>query len=279
MLTGVNAIVTGGTKGIGFNIARSLLQNNASVIICSRSNQEIDTAVSQLMSSGHIYGIRADVSSISDCRRLVKFALKKVKTINVLINNAGIYGPIGLIEKLDLSMWLKTIKVNLMGTVNCSSLVTPLMKAQKQGKIINFCGAGVGSQNTMPRFTAYYTSKFAIAGFTQVLSDEVSPFGIQVNAVSPGGVNTGLTDYLISQGKENVGEIEYERAVNQKKNGGVSPKLITDLVTFLSGPDSNHLTGRILSAKWDPPTTLSGEKSVNQYKLCRIDNQIFHESK
>lgn len=279
MLTGVNAIVTGGTRGIGFNIAKTLLQNNASVIICSRSSLEIDRAVAELLPNGQIYGLRADVSSLSDCKRLVKFALKKVKTINVLINNAGIYGPIDLIEKLDLSMWQRTIEVNLMGAVYCSSLVIPLMKIQKRGKIINFCGAGVGSQNTMPHFTAYYTSKFAIAGFSQVLSDEVSPFGIQVNAISPGGVNTSLTDHLISQGKEKAGEIEYERAITQKKDGGVSLKLVTDLITFLSSSKSDHLTGRILSAKWDPPTTLTGEKSTNLYKLRRIDNKLFHETK
>lgn len=279
MLTGVNAIVTGGTKGIGFSIAKTLLQNNASVVICSRSDQEVDNAVVKLVANGQVYGLRADISSLSDCRRLIKFALNKVKTINVLINNAGIYGPIGFLETSEIKAWQKTIEINLMGTVNCSSLVIPIMKAQKKGKIINFCGAGVGSRTTMPRFSAYYTSKFAIAGFTQVLSDEVSPFGIQVNAVSPGGVNTGLTDYLISQGKEKAGEIEFDKAINQRKTGGTSPELVANLVAFLSSSRSDHLTGRILSAKWDKPSSLTGNKSHDLYKLRRIDNQLFHESK
>lgn len=279
MLTGVNAIVTGGTKGIGFSIAKTLLQNNASVVICSRSDQEVDNAVAKLVANGQIYGLRADISSLSDCRRLIKFALNKVKTINVLINNAGIYGPIGFLETSEIKAWQKTIEINLMGTVNCSSLVIPIMKTQKQGKIINFCGAGVGSQTTMPRFSAYYTSKFAIAGFTQVLSDEVSPFGIQVNAVSPGGINTGLTDYLISQGKDKTGEIEFNKAINQRKTGGTSPELVANLVAFLSSSRSDHLTGRILSAKWDKPSSLIGNKSPDLYKLRRIDNQLFHESK
>lgn len=279
MLTGVNAIVTGGTKGIGFNIVKTLLQNGALVVICSRNSQDVKNTVKKLASSGKVFGIKADVSLLPDCEKLIKFAQKKMKTINVLINNAGIYGPIGLLETLDAKNWQKTIEINLMGTVNCSSLVIPIMKTQKQGKIINFCGAGVGSQTTMPRFSAYYTSKFAIAGFTQVLSDEVSPFGIQVNAVSPGGINTGLTDYLISQGKDKAGEIEFNKAINQRKTGGTSPELVANLVAFLSSSRSDHLTGRILSAKWDKPSSLIGNKSPDLYKLRRIDNQLFHESK
>ena len=279
MLKGVKAIVAGGTKGIGFNIVKTLLRNGALVVICSRTSQDVKNTVKKLASSGKVFGIKADVSNLSDCKKLIKFSQKKLKTIDVLINNAGIYGPIGFLETLEVKVWQKAIEINLMGTVNCSSLIIPLMKSQKKGKIINFCGAGVGSQNTMPRFSAYYTSKFAIAGFTQVISDEVSTFGIQVNAVSPGGVNTSLTDYLISQGKEKAGEIEFDKAINQRKTGGTSPELVANLVTFLSSSRSDHLTGRILSAKWDLPSSLKGNKSPDLYKLRRIDNQLFHESK
>lgn len=279
-MTSKNIIITGGARGIGFAIAQELITQGAIVVICSRTKQELQKSIKALNIRGkNAFGIVCDVSSLSDCRKLIKFAKNKLKKIDVLINNAGIYGPIGPLEKIDLKHWQQALEINLMGTVYCSSLVIPIMIKNGGGKIINLCGAGVGGGKTMPRFTSYFTSKFAIAGFSEALADELKEKHIQVNSISPGAVNTYLNEYLLKLGPEKSGKEMYETALKQQKEGGVSPLLAAKLVAFLISKDANHISGRLLSAKWNPPEKIKSIKnfSHNLFKLRRIDQEIFYE--
>lgn len=280
MIQNPKAIITGGTRGIGLAIAKELTSIGASVTVCSRNFQELKSALTVLNKNGHLAnGICVDVSKYDQCNKLVKFALKKVGRIDILVNNAGIYGPIGPLEENDLSLWRKTIEVNLMGMVYCSQLVIPVMKKQGKGKIINLCGSGVGSPHSLPRFSAYYTSKTAVAGFTEVIARELEDHNIQVNAVFPGAVNTAMTEYLLKVGPKRAGKTMYENALKQKKTGGTQPKLVAKLTAFLASDNANHLTGRLLSAKWDSVEQLNKEKKLSSstYRLRRIDNALFYE--
>src|SRR4030042_1916997 len=125
----------------------------------------------------------------------------------------------------------KTIEINLMGTVYCTRLALEQMKNQKHGKIINLAGAGVGGKKPLSRFSAYYTSKAAVAAFTEVVASEVANYNIQVNCISPGAINTYFTDYLIAQGPEKAGPM-YEQALKQKETGGDSPALGAIFASF-----------------------------------------------
>lgn len=283
MFNSETAIVTGGAKGIGLAISQHLVRQGTKVLICSRTQSDINQALKILNSSNRkmAFGILADVSMYGDCQKLIRRAKKLFKNhVDVLVNNAGIYGPIGLLEKNDFQLWAKTIEINLLGMVYCCQLVIPFMKRQGRGKIINLCGGGVGGSTSLPRFSAYYTSKVAVAGFTEVLADELKDYNIQVNCIAPGAVNTGITDYLITQGPKKAGPVMYEKAVVQKQSGGDSPLLAVKLVGYLILLQRGHLTGRLLSAKWDDFAAFSqAEFSQNLFKLRRIDNKIFHESK
>lgn len=278
MLLNKNAIVTGGARGIGFAIAQELVNQGAKVVICSRTKGELHKALLNLNQNGKMaYGITCDVSKLSDCKRLIKFAQNKLTKINILVNNAGIYGPIGPFEKVDLKQWQKAIQINFLGMVYCSYLVIPLMEKNKSGKIINLCGAGVGA-NSLPRFSAYFISKFAVAGFTEVLADELQGKDIQVNCISPGGVNTYLNEYLLKQGRRKSGKKMYEQALKQKRTGGTPPQLSAKLIAYLSSDESDHLSGRLLSAKWNPIQDLKKIKPNNNlYKLRRVDGKLFYE--
>lgn len=275
------AIVTGGARGIGFAIAQELTKQGVKVVICSRTKKEVQKALLKLNEKNNsTFGIRCDVSDFNDCKKLIKFAQKKLKKINILVNNAGVYGPIGPFEKLNLREWKKAFGINLMGMVNLSQLVIPIMQKNGGGKIINLCGAGVGGAKSMPRFSAYFTSKAAIASFSEVLADELQEKNIQVNSISPGAVNTYLNDYLIKQGVKKAGKHMYEMALKQKKEGGMSPELAAQLVVFLSSDLSDHITGRLLSAKWNPPEKLKTVKlTQNLYKLRRIDQELYYEKR
>lgn len=280
MLSGKGAIVTGGSRGIGLAIVKEFINQRAKVVICSRTKSDLKRALKELNANGRVaYGKICDVSNFGDCKKLIKFAQSKLTRIDILVNNAGIYGPIGLFENLNLKDFQKTIEINLLGMVHCSYLVIPQMAKGGGGKIINLCGAGVGGDKTMPRFSAYFTSKFAVAGFSEVLSDELQEKNIQVNAISPRAVNTYLNEYLIKQGLEKSGREIYENALKQQKEGGTPPELAAQLVAYLSSDKANHISGRLLSAKWNPPEKLKNIKkfSHNLYKLRKIDNEIFYE--
>ncbi len=280
MLSKKNAVITGGARGIGFAIAQGLVSEGARTVICSRTQSELKQALDILNTEGQkAFGITCDVSKLTDCKRLIRFAKKKLGRIDILVNNAGIYGPIGSIEKIDLNHWHKTLEINLMGMVYCSSLVIPLMEQNGGGKIINLCGAGVGGNKTMPNFTAYFTSKFAVAGFSEALADELKEKNIQVNSISPGAVNTFLNEYLIKQGPEKSGLEMYEKALKQKQEGGIFPQIAAKLIIFLASNEADHISGRLLSSKWNPPEKLKSNKNFtkNLFKLRRIDQELFYE--
>ncbi len=282
MLSNKTCIITGGARGIGLAIAKELVSQGARVVICSRTKSDLQKALKDLNRKKKVaFGKICDVSKLSDCKELIKFAQKKLNKIDILVNNAGIYGPIDSFEKINLSDFKKTIEINLMGMVYCSYLVIPIMEKNGKGKIINLCGAGVGGSKTMPKFTAYFTSKFAVAGFTEVLSDELKEKNIQVNSISPGAVNTYLNTYLIKQGPEKSGKEFYENAIKQQKSLGTPPELAARLVVYLTSSEANHITGRLLSAKWNPPEKLKSIKKFrnNLYKLRKINQELFYEKK
>jgi len=274
-----NAIVTGGGRGVGRAITERLIKDGARVLICSPFTKELKNQSKEIDPSGKSLSfIKADVSNYKDCQKLFAFAKKIFKTLDVLVNNAGIYGPIGPLEKNSPRDWLETIEINLMGMVYCTQLALGQMKNQKHGKIINLAGAGVGGKKPLSRFSAYYTSKAAVAAFTEVVASEVIDHNIQVNCISPGAINTYFTDYLIAQGPEKAGPM-YEQALKQKESGGDPPELGANLVSFLASDQSNNVTGKVLSAKWDKIEKLKklSLKDSSKFTLRRIDEELFGE--
>lgn len=278
---GKSVIVTGGSRGIGKAVAKNFFDQGASVLICSRSKSEVTSACSEIdPSRKKCFGIKADVSVIKDCGRLIKYAVKKFGKIDILINNAGIYGEIGKLETSNLKNWAKTIEVNLLGAVNCTKFAILFMKKSRGGKIINFAGAGVGGKKGLPNFSAYYTSKISIAGFTETIAEELKQDNIQINCISPGPVNTGITDYLLAQGIKKTGKQMYQQALNQKKESKNTPDLAIKMINFLCSKKANHLSGRLFSSKWDSITLLQSlNNEGDMFKLRRIDGQLFDTKK
>lgn len=274
------AVVTGGARGVGRAIVEEFIKQGASVLICSRSREEVNKTCEEIdPNSKFLFGIIADISKINDCKTLIDTAVKRFGTINILVNNAAIYGPIGLLETNSSTEWKKTIEINFLGTVFCSRYATPIMKKNKSGKIINIVGGGIGGTNPLSRFSAYYSSKIALVGFTEVLAKELYDWNIQVNCVSPGAIKTQLIEYLLKQGKKNAGDEMYNQALETKKHGGDNPHLIAAMVAYLASSQSNHLTGRILSAKRETTEQLNKIKIIqkNLFTLRRIDDVLFKE--
>lgn len=249
-LKGKNTIITGGTGGIGKTITSHFLREGARVLIVARRASELETARKEFKSYGEsLLTEVCDVSIAKDVRSLGEKIDKHFDgKMDVLINAAGIYGPKDLLENTEEEKWLDAILVNLYGTMLMTRIVLPQMKEKKDGVIINFSGGGEGA---FPRFSAYVASKGGVVRFTETLAKEVEDFGIRINAIAPGAVNTKFLDEAISAGPEKVGEDNFKKFLKQKEEGGASPDSAAELCVFLASGDSAKLSGRVFSAIWD----------------------------
>jgi 3-oxoacyl-[acyl-carrier protein] reductase len=174
--------------------------------------------------------------------------LKKFGTVDILVNCAGIYGPIGLITNNDTGHWLKAININLYGTFLCMRAVLPVMMKNNHGKIINMSGGGGASP--MPRFSAYGTSKAGVIRLTETIASEVKDFNIDINAIAPGPVNTRLLDQALAAG-DAVGADFKAKILKQKEDGGVPPEKVAELAVYLASSEADGLSGRLVSLLWD----------------------------
>lgn len=245
------ALVTGGSRGIGKAIARAFLREGANVMLAARSEAELNAAhleLSEEFGKTRVAICVTDVSREEDVKKIVAETLRNFSKIDIVVNAAGIYGPIGPSEKVDFEAWKRTFEINVFGTFKVFQEVAPHMMKQRKGKIINFSGGGDGP---FPRFSAYSASKVSVVRLTETLAAEMKEYGVDVNAIAPGGVNTLFLDQAIAAGEGAVGKEQYARFLKQREAGGVSPDEAAELCVFLASDASDGLSGRFISAVWD----------------------------
>jgi 3-oxoacyl-[acyl-carrier protein] reductase len=243
------AIITGAGRGIGRAIASAYAREGAHMVAVARTLAEIQEMVQEVQGLGRrALAVQADVSRNLEAEAMVRTTLNEFGHIDILVNSAGVYGPIGPLVTLDPEKWLQTIAINLGGTFLCCRAVLPTMMRQKHGKIINLSGGGATSPRT--NFSAYAVSKTAIVRLTDTLAQEVRPYNIQVNAIAPGGVNTPLIDAVLAAG-EAAGQVALEEARRIKAGHGTPIEEVTALAIFLASDTSDGLTGRLISVVWD----------------------------
>jgi NAD(P)-dependent dehydrogenase (short-subunit alcohol dehydrogenase family) len=270
------AIITGASQGLGFEIAKKYVEAGASLAICARNKTLLAEAKkhlqSMLRSGQEILALRADVSKISDVEIVVRSAKEKFGRIDILVNNAGVYGPKGLIEMVDWQDWVHALEINLYGSILMCRAVLPHFKARGTGKIIQLSGGG--ATTPLPHLSAYAVSKAAIVRFVETLAEEVRDEKIDVNAIAPGALNTRMLDEILEAGPGKVGQSFYERALKQKQTGGSDLRKGADLTVFLGSSQSDGITGKLISAIWDPwsslPEHLDELRSSDIYTLRRI---------
>jgi NAD(P)-dependent dehydrogenase (short-subunit alcohol dehydrogenase family) len=274
-LAGRNAIITGANQGLGLEIARTFVREGANVIICAREKVRLEDAHQHLKgfaSPGQkVLAQVANVARDADTAALVGRAMHEMGSVHILVNNAGIYGPKGTIDEVDWNEWVHTIEVNLLGSVLMCRHVIPHMREQRYGKIIQLSGGG--ATNPLPRISAYAASKAGIIRFAETLAEEMREFHIDVNGIAPGSLNTRLLDEVLQAGPEKVGRSFYERAEKQKAEGGAPLDRGADLCVFLASSASDGITGKLISAIWDPWPELpehTGDLDGDVYTLRRI---------
>lgn len=275
-LSGRSAIITGANQGLGQAIARAYIQAGAQVMLCARNPNLLEQAKSSLAALAtpdqQVLAQPTDVARVDQVTALVKTTIEAFGRVDILVNNAGVYGPKGLLEEVDWAEWIEAIEINLYGTVLMCREVLPHFKANNYGKIINLSGGG--ATNPLPRLSAYAASKVAVVRLTETLAEEVREYHIDVNAVAPGALDTRLLDEVITAGPEKVGQSFHERMLKIKAEGGTPLEKGAALCVYLGSTASDGITGRLLSAAWDPWPELATHRAEldgsDIYTLRRI---------
>jgi 3-oxoacyl-[acyl-carrier protein] reductase len=199
-LNGKNAVVTGGTKGIGRGIAEALVRSGVHVCISARKANEIEQAVSELkrVGEGNVTGVACDVRDYDQVKSLFAQTVSEFGGVDILINNAGI-GIFESVEETSPEDFRAVLETNLFGVFYCCHEAIPLMKQRGGGYIINI--SSLAGTNAHPRMAAYNASKFGLNGFSEALMQEVRHDGIKVSYIMPGSVNTEFGGDEVSEGK------------------------------------------------------------------------------
>jgi 3-oxoacyl-[acyl-carrier protein] reductase len=187
-LVNKSAIITGGTRGIGFAIAEKIVANGGSVFICGRSRTRVRDAISLLSASGRADGEVCDIRNEDQVRMMIDEAERRFGGIDILVNNAGIGYLNKTIEEMSGDEFRATLETNLFGVFYCCHYAIPAMKRRGGGYIINI--SSLAGQNAHPRMAAYNASKFGLNGFSEAMMQEVRGDNIRVSYICPGSVNT-----------------------------------------------------------------------------------------
>jgi NAD(P)-dependent dehydrogenase (short-subunit alcohol dehydrogenase family) len=239
-----SVLITGAGRGIGKRLAIGFAQHGARIALIARSKAELDLADLEIEhAGGNALRIRANVCDLEQMCAAVERTRAHFGSVDVLICAAGIQGPIGPFLETPPKAWVDTIETNLVGVVNSCRAALPAMIQRRAGKIIVL--AGRGSADPRPNFSAYAAAKAGLVRFVETLAEEVHDHNIQINAMSPGGTYTHMTDEILRAG-EKAGWKEQQRAVEVRLTGGVPPEQQLQLALFLASEASNHISGRLL---------------------------------
>jgi len=272
-------VITGGSLGIGREVAEKCVSEGATVVIGARGEDALEKTLEELhgiVEHPHRYYI-IDVGKAEEVKGFARFCSEQFPEIHGLVNCAGVYGPIGKSTEVDMDEFAEAIQINFLGTVRMCHAFAPLLKSTSRKKIINYSGGGAAGP--FPRFSAYATSKSAVVRFTENLALELSDDGFDVNSIAPGFVNTRLHQDTLEAGPQKASEAFYENTKKQMESGGVPPEKAADLTAFLLSDASDGITGKFLSAPWDAWQDEDFQERLKTDKdfatLRRIDDKTF----
>ena len=240
-LSGKTAIVTGGSRGIGKEMAEGLAEAGANVMLCARRSEWLDETVAEFTERGFsVSGMTCDVSKPEDVEALVKATVEAFGKLDILVNNAGVsWGAMP--EEMPLEKWQKVLDVNLTGCFLMAQAAGREMLKQGSGSIINIASiSGMTSSANGPFYAGYVSSKAGLIGLTRELAASWGRRGIRVNAIAPGFFHSRLADSVIDI---------YERSIQENN---VIPRIgaegeLKGTVVFLASAASSYITGQTIA--------------------------------
>jgi NAD(P)-dependent dehydrogenase (short-subunit alcohol dehydrogenase family) len=243
----MHLVITGTSSGIGRALAKHLLVQGHQVWGLARSAQpELAAEYPETF-----HQARCDVADWSQVAHVACAIHAVWPGADGLIACAGLQGAIGPAVTLDPLQWSATIRANLDGTYYVIRAFHELLRhAPRRAKVV--CFSGGGATKARSYFSAYAAAKTGVVRLVETIAEELRSEPLDINAVAPGAINTRLTDEVIRLGPVVVGEAEYQSALKQKETGGGSLEKVIGLVEWLLSPASDGISGRLLSAPWDP---------------------------
>ncbi|MDL2321593.1 SDR family oxidoreductase [Desulfosarcina sp. OttesenSCG-928-B08] len=240
LLKGKNAIITGGSQGIGTAASLMLGEEGANVCLTYRNHKDEAEAVKkQIEAMGRkAICVKCDIASFTDAEAVVKAALDAFGRIDILVNNAGMNWD-GVCWKMTEEQWDRVIDVNLKGYFNFTRHVAPLFKDQKYGRIINVTSIN-GMRGKFGQ-TNYSASKAGIIGYTKAVAKELGGFGVTVNAVAPGLIETPMLRE--SEARDKVIEMAMAEIVLKRVG---EPEDLANVIVFLASDKAKHVTGDVI---------------------------------
>lgn len=248
-----NALITGGSQGLGEAIAENFVREGANLVVCAREPKRLAETcqrLTKLAAPGQkVLARPCDISSEEQVNALVAFAQAELGSLQILVSNAGVYGPMGPTESVPLNEWQRAIEINLYGVLLPCRAVIPHFKQAGRGKIIILSGGG--ATNPLPNISSYAASKAGAVRLMETLAEELRAFQVDVNAIAPGALATRLVDEVLAAGPEKVGQAFYEKNKKWKLEGATPLSLGANLAVYLASEQSNGITGKLISAQWD----------------------------
>jgi 3-oxoacyl-[acyl-carrier protein] reductase len=244
------ALITGGSKGFGAHLVRRFWLEGYSLGVVARQVTDLQSVLEDLQerTDQTATPLVCDLADSTRVDTLLDYIKTTIPRLDVLVNNAAIQGPIGVLSENDFSDWQQTLQINLIAPVALCRGLIPLMKRSGGASIINLSGGGA----TGPRanFSAYATAKAGLVRFSETIAVELKTEGIRVNCISPGAMKTSMLKEVLERSYA-AGTRETTLAKDVFANGGASMDRVADLALFLASDESKELSGKLISAVWD----------------------------
>lgn len=269
-----NCIITGASRGLGAALAQAFWARGFNLFLVARDGSRLSefTGTLPAVAGQQVHAFAADLSEAGAVPEIIDNFHARFATVDVLINNAAIQGPIGPAWSTSEADFARTMQVNLLSPVGLCRGLIPRMIESRGGSVINLSGGGATSPR--PNFSAYATAKAGLVRFGETLAEEVRPYGITVNAISPGAMKTAMLAEILDTGAQVAGEREFSLATDVFADGGASMDAVTRLAIFLADHRTNPVSGKLISAVWDDWEQWSGHHAElaasDAYTLRRI---------
>jgi len=234
------AVVTGGSRGIGLELARNLLAQGAKVVICGRKQENLTAAAEKLGGGERLFAVPAHVAREGDVDALFDAAVGRFGGLDILINNVGMNLLTASVVDAELAQWNKIIEGNLTGAFLCSRKAARIMREKKRGKIVNI--SSIAGTKAAPAMGIYGIAKAGLEMLTKVLSAELAAFNIQVNAVAPGMVRTDFSKLFWST------PALHDQIVKAIPAGRIAEVAdLVPIVLLLASAQADYITGQTIA--------------------------------